>query len=570
MPRSRPSSVKVTTPSPFAQYFDGYEPAKKFDADYAKLCELHGVLLPRSVKQWSEAAVNAFPGTNGSGNGQASIAPPKLSSRSASARPLAQPPPPALQSDPSSPCKREAALWINSDPAAIPTRVEVRNGRLSHRDVAALSDTLFLPAVTTEMHLWNVELLNTLAMSRIASAVLDLPLTTLSLCGVSILTHGIDDPVWASTDFLEARKQLKLKEEQEQHVLERENGLEKVDQALSAVAAQSQEMTSPLSPSPSVASSTSTEQQQQPMTKGSPSASSRLMTPDLSGVRPSTPSRPVQLSSTVLDVTPSLSPCASWSQLLMSTVPQFTCLSDDVPENLLQSLSLRACQLGDEEVKHLSQALATHPHLTSLNLYGNHITDVGVGHLTQALRTNRSLKSIDLSSNHIKGASLGALAEVLTEFVLTFEEVRERRLALLSAPASASRPPTGTRGKGKKGRDQTSAKKSTLKRSKSASKQPVQQEEETTVHPFLVEARKVPGTHDWMVAGNRILSLLNLSSNQITSDCKETLLSVVSFQAIKSGKNNVIMLETKSNPVGDLTAARQKVIEEVALEPLPE
>lgn len=108
-----------------------------------------------------------------------------------------------------------------------------------------------------------------------------------------------------------------------------------------------------------------------------------------------------------------------------------------IPENLnalvmgpnLQYLTLNFCQLTDENVKNLAEALnIPHSVLLMLNLASNYITDEGMHHLIKMLRLNRSLVILNVANNALTDKSCSYLSEALQKFELTHEEIVVRRI----------------------------------------------------------------------------------------------------------------------------------------------
>ena len=115
-----------------------------------------------------------------------------------------------------------------------------------------------------------------------------------------------------------------------------------------------------------------------------------------------------------------------------------------IAENsLIQKLSLKHCCITDKGVAGLAKEIGTlnniNNKLISLDLFGNRITDVGCEYLAKALRLNRTLLVLSLGSNDIGDVGCCKLAEVLSTYVLTHEEVVERRKQLRRVPSKTTK-----------------------------------------------------------------------------------------------------------------------------------
>lgn len=111
-------------------------------------------------------------------------------------------------------------------------------------------------------------------------------------------------------------------------------------------------------------------------------------------------------------------------------------------ESPVQHLSLRYNHITDRAIKVmgklLGEATKQNQKLLSLNLNGNQCTDEGCKAIADGLRMNRTLLSLGLANNKVGDEGAKKLAEVLSSFVLTHEEIVERR-KLISEKGSPER-----------------------------------------------------------------------------------------------------------------------------------
>ena len=81
--------------------------------------------------------------------------------------------------------------------------------------------------------------------------------------------------------------------------------------------------------------------------------------------------------------------------------------------NSLEKIYLGNNEIGDEEAKHLAEALKVNKSLKEIDLWSNKIGDEGAKHLAEALKVNTSLKEINLRYNNIGVEGAKHLAEML-------------------------------------------------------------------------------------------------------------------------------------------------------------
>ncbi|XP_073959508.1 uncharacterized protein isoform X2 [Choristoneura fumiferana] len=97
----------------------------------------------------------------------------------------------------------------------------------------------------------------------------------------------------------------------------------------------------------------------------------------------------------------------------------------------LRNLSLSKCRINDDVCGLIASKLGfTAPAAKSLillNLSSNHITDIGMKSLAKALRTNRCLRYLNLADNRITDDGAFQLLDVLKEFPLTCDEIKQKR-----------------------------------------------------------------------------------------------------------------------------------------------
>jgi len=100
-------------------------------------------------------------------------------------------------------------------------------------------------------------------------------------------------------------------------------------------------------------------------------------------------------------------------------------------ESPVQHLSLRYNNITDRAILAMGKLLGDvnmqNQKLLSLNLNGNQCTDEGCKAIAGGLRMNRTLLSLGLSNNKIGDEGAKNLAEVISSFLLTHEEIVERR-----------------------------------------------------------------------------------------------------------------------------------------------
>eukprot|EP00041_Stephanoeca_diplocostata_P020119 m.443102 g.443102 ORF g.443102 m.443102 type:complete len:373 (+) comp21481_c0_seq1:82-1200(+) len=104
---------------------------------------------------------------------------------------------------------------------------------------------------------------------------------------------------------------------------------------------------------------------------------------------------------------------------------------DSGARSSLRTLALRFDALSDDAAYAIAAALTTNTTLLSLNVYGNAIGDPGAIRIFRALRLNRVLRALDLGKNSIGDMTVAEAASTLTEFVLTHEEIVQRRRLLI-------------------------------------------------------------------------------------------------------------------------------------------
>lgn len=85
-------------------------------------------------------------------------------------------------------------------------------------------------------------------------------------------------------------------------------------------------------------------------------------------------------------------------------------------------ISLRGCELGDDDADVIAKILSENNQIISLNLWGNNITDRGGIAIARSLRTNRTLNSISLAMNKISDVTIQEICSVLSKGSLFTEE----------------------------------------------------------------------------------------------------------------------------------------------------
>ncbi|TRY65114.1 hypothetical protein DNTS_009669 [Danionella cerebrum] len=220
----------------------------------------------------------------------------------------------------------------------------------------------------------------------------------------------------------------------------------------------------------------------------------------------------------------------------------------------LTDISLRNCRIGEEGARLIGSALSTKnsadKSLVSLNLTFNKIGDAGAMYLAQGLRFNRSLLCLSLSYNHIGDTGATHLAEVLGQFVLTHDEIVERRKLLMRVDRSSmAQSSLETPKKDEKPAPSLSGKKEESKIAKKESKVPrgpvgklgekdknvnISEQETTeafveTVNPLL-EPGIVHTGGKVIHPGNRSLISLNLSGNELTEQSLKVFLLSLEVQ----------------------------------------
>nr|XP_021191140.2 uncharacterized protein LOC110376851 [Helicoverpa armigera] len=97
----------------------------------------------------------------------------------------------------------------------------------------------------------------------------------------------------------------------------------------------------------------------------------------------------------------------------------------------LRNLSLSRCYINDQVCERIAARLRrsepAEASLLTLNLSSNQITDEGMKHLGEALRDNRHLRYLNVSDNQISDVGAQYVFDVLQEFLLTQEEIFDRR-----------------------------------------------------------------------------------------------------------------------------------------------
>ncbi|XP_074661954.1 leucine-rich repeat-containing protein 71-like [Tubulanus polymorphus] len=100
-------------------------------------------------------------------------------------------------------------------------------------------------------------------------------------------------------------------------------------------------------------------------------------------------------------------------------------------DSSLQNLSLRHNGITDKGARGIGQQLGHINHsnnkIISLNLNNNRISDEGAIYISDGLRVNRTLLCLSLSNNEISDRGAEKFAQVLSRFILTHEEIVERR-----------------------------------------------------------------------------------------------------------------------------------------------
>ena len=105
----------------------------------------------------------------------------------------------------------------------------------------------------------------------------------------------------------------------------------------------------------------------------------------------------------------------------------------------VETLSLRACALSDEQCSALGAALRKNKTLTFLNLSNNNLDDSRGIAISSGLRTNRTLHSLSLAGNALTDATAEFFAKsILQEFPLTHEEIVERRTLVFASLTTES------------------------------------------------------------------------------------------------------------------------------------
>ena len=190
----------------------------------------------------------------------------------------------------------------------------------------------------------------------------------------------------------------------------------------------------------------------------------------------------------------------SWLQLDWNPCPAFDRFANLLRESSkLQVLSLRACNLSDEAVGQLGQALKNNRALRVLDLYHNDFQDLRP--LAEVIDVNRTLEHLNLSDNHLTDASLNVLVGTFGRIVVPddkLEEYKKKEKELAKLRAQRAKAKT---------------------------------EGEPPVDELLVDEE----TKQNIFIKNKAFKSLNLSMNPITSDeCLRALLdlSLEEFQII--------------------------------------
>ncbi|KAL5040679.1 hypothetical protein RTP6_007665 [Batrachochytrium dendrobatidis] len=102
-------------------------------------------------------------------------------------------------------------------------------------------------------------------------------------------------------------------------------------------------------------------------------------------------------------------------------------LGDD---SMLKSLSLRGNGISDIGVKSFSAALKVNRSLSNLNLWDNRITKDGAEILAESLRFGCNLQVLSLGKNTIGDEGAASFAKCLSNYLLTQEELQNRRKQL--------------------------------------------------------------------------------------------------------------------------------------------
>ncbi|GFR80094.1 leucine-rich repeat-containing protein 71-like isoform X4 [Elysia marginata] len=233
-------------------------------------------------------------------------------------------------------------------------------------------------------------------------------------------------------------------------------------------------------------------------------------------------------------------------------------------ESLIQSLSLRYCQITDKGATSIGHCLGSakkaNTKLVTLNLGGNSIGDPGVEALAGGLRMNRTLMALTLANNQIGDKGVAKLSEALSRFPLSHEEVVERR-RLISDRGSPDRNKSeysmeseyGSR-KASVAADAAKTLGKTKDKKKDKGKASAQEAENMDGHdqinPLLEVADYMDG-QSW-IAGNRTLIMLNLSRNLISETGLSSLLKAIQYQTTltldnRSGGTGLMKLTVDKN-----------------------
>ncbi|XP_014240011.1 leucine-rich repeat-containing protein 71-like isoform X1 [Cimex lectularius] len=236
---------------------------------------------------------------------------------------------------------------------------------------------------------------------------------------------------------------------------------------------------------------------------------------------------------------------------------------------VLQHLSLRMCRIDKKGAMNLASVLMysnpEHQRLLSLNLNGNLIDCTGIEELARALRWNRKLLYLSLAGNRIADKGAKALAEILLPFQLTYEELVFRaqrisdRLKLVRKTMMEQSQTTAFKKKkssfGIDNLNETvmSQKRTEVTESISYFIQLIRIADDTTPldeHPLMAEVEEYDD--EYWNKGNDILSSLNLSYNQITSEGLTYFFEVAKYQdRFFTSKNGLTRFLYDGNPVAD-------------------
>ncbi|XP_014240012.1 leucine-rich repeat-containing protein 71-like isoform X2 [Cimex lectularius] len=230
---------------------------------------------------------------------------------------------------------------------------------------------------------------------------------------------------------------------------------------------------------------------------------------------------------------------------------------------VLQHLSLRMCRIDKKGAMNLASVLMysnpEHQRLLSLNLNGNLIDCTGIEELARALRWNRKLLYLSLAGNRIADKGAKALAEILLPFQLTYEELVFRaqrisdRLKLVRKTMMEQSQTTAFKKKkssfGIDNLNETvmSQKRTEVTESISYFIQLIRIADDTTPldeHPLMAEVEEYDD--EYWNKGNDILSSLNLSYNQITSEGLTYFFEVAKYQDRFFTSKNGLTRETQS------------------------